>query len=240
MNPDLVYIVGNGSTWKNNELRYSIRSAIKHLKGIGNIWIVGTKPPWLNVNHIPANDSGRTAQESVYLKLKKAIAHPDISEDFLFFNDDYYLLKNANAAKFPFFYKETLEEFILRRKTKDSYKMAVENTFKVLTEKKLPVLNFENHAPMLINKTKFLEVMAGYQWTTFGFVIKSLYANTLKIKGTLESDLKINYPFTVDELKAITSERKFFSSDKLLPTNLKLFIEELYPNQSKFEVSGNP
>jgi hypothetical protein len=106
---DLVYIVGNGSTWKNNELRYSIRSAIKHLKGIGNVWVVGVKPAWLDVKHIPANDSGRTATESVYLKLKKAIAHPEISEDFLFFNDDYYLLKNAPANKFPFYYKDELE-----------------------------------------------------------------------------------------------------------------------------------
>ena len=146
---DILYVVGNGSAWKNNELRYSIRSVVKHLKGFGNIVVVGTKPPWLDVKHIPMNDQGRTAQESVYLKLKKAL--PELSEDFLFFNDDYYLLKNAVAAKFPFFYKETLEEFILRRKTKDSYKMAVENTFKVFTEKKLPTLNFENHAPMLIN-----------------------------------------------------------------------------------------
>ncbi len=231
---DILYVVGNGSTWKNNELRYSIRSVVKNLKGFGNIVVVGTKPSWLNVKHIPANDSGRTAQESVYIKLKKAL--PEISEDFLFFNDDYYLLKNFQAAKFPFFYKETLEEFLQRRKTRDSYKMAVENTFKALSEKNLPTLNFENHAPMLINKTKFQEVMAGYSWSTFGFVIKSLYANTLKIKGTFEHDMKINYPFTVEELKAMTSERKYFSSDKLLPTNLKAFITELYPANSKYEL----
>lgn len=229
---DILYVVGNGSTWKNNELRYSIRSVVKHLKGYGNIVVVGTKPSWLNVKHIPANDSGRTANESVYLKIKKAL--PELSEDFLFFNDDYYLLKPHKADKFPFYYKETLEEFIKRRKTNDSYKKAVENTFNALNG--LPTLNFETHAPMLINKTKFQEVMSQYKWTTFGFVIKSLYANILKIKGTLEPDLKINYPFKVEELKAMTSERKFFSSDKLVPTNLKMFLQELYPTKSQFEV----
>jgi len=230
---DVLYVVGNGSTWKNNELRYSIRSVVKHLKGVGNIVVSGTKPNWLDVKHVPGNDSGRTAQESVYLKLKKAL--PELSEDFLFFNDDYFLLKSFQANKFPFFYKETLEEFIQRRRTKDSYKNAVENTFKVLSDKNLPTLNFENHAPMLINKTKFLEVMSQYPWPLFGFVLKSLYANTLKIKGTPDKDMKINYPQTVEEYKSMTSERKYFSTDKLLPTNLKEFLTITYPAKSKFE-----
>jgi hypothetical protein len=111
----------------------------------------------------------------------------------------------------------------------------MDNTIQALKEKNLPLLNFENHVPMLINKTKFNEAM-GYKWTTFGFLIKSLYANTLKIKGTLEPDMKINYPYKVEELKAMTSERKFFSSDKLVPTNLRMFLQELFPLKSKFEL----
>lgn len=236
MEISVVYIVGTGSAWKNNELKYSIRSVEKHLKGVGNIWIVGYKPKNIETNWINLRDSGRTATESVYVKLKKACQHPEISEDFLFFNDDYYLNKTYQADKFPFFYKELLSDTLARRKP-DSYFRAVENAFNALTQKGLPVKNFELHAPMLINKVKFLEIGSSFDWKNhFGYVLKSIYANSLNIKGTLEPDLKINYPHPIETLKAMVKERKVFSSDKLVPTTLRNLLEELYPNPSKFEV----
>lgn len=44
---DLVYILGSGSQWRNNELRFSLRSVQKNLKGYRNIYIVGENPGFL-------------------------------------------------------------------------------------------------------------------------------------------------------------------------------------------------
>lgn len=233
---DVVYIVGTGSAWKNNELKYSIRSVEKHLKNVRDVWVVGYKPKFINTKHIQANDSGRTATESVYIKMKLACNNPEISDDFLFFNDDYYLNKTYQADKYPFFYKELLSDTLSRRK-QDSYYRAIENAFNSLTKKELPVKNFENHAPMLINKKQFLEITSSFDWKNhFGYVLKSIYANSLKIKGTLEPDLKINFPWEPESLRSMVNQRKVFSSDKLIPTTLRNLLEELYPNPSKFEM----
>ena len=45
---DLVYICGPGD---NEELRYSIRSAVKNLK-FDNLWVVGGKPKWYVGNYL--------------------------------------------------------------------------------------------------------------------------------------------------------------------------------------------
>ena len=38
---DVVYILGKGSVWKDNEIRYSLRSIEKHLTGFDRVFIVG-------------------------------------------------------------------------------------------------------------------------------------------------------------------------------------------------------
>ena len=41
---DILYVVGTGSKWDNNELRYSLRSIDKYGINIDRVFIVGTKP----------------------------------------------------------------------------------------------------------------------------------------------------------------------------------------------------
>ena len=54
---DVVYVLGTGSNWDNNEIRFSLRSLAKNLKGMGRVFVVGERPAFLqNVIHIPAKD----------------------------------------------------------------------------------------------------------------------------------------------------------------------------------------
>ena len=41
---DILYCLGEGSKWNNNELRYSLRSLEKFGKNVGNIYVVGYDP----------------------------------------------------------------------------------------------------------------------------------------------------------------------------------------------------
>jgi hypothetical protein len=44
---DIVYVLGTGSNWSDNEIRFSLRSVFKNLTNIGQIFIVGEKPAGL-------------------------------------------------------------------------------------------------------------------------------------------------------------------------------------------------
>jgi hypothetical protein len=45
---NLLYILGSGSKWQNNEIRYSIRSAEKYVGNLGRVFIVGEFPKFLS------------------------------------------------------------------------------------------------------------------------------------------------------------------------------------------------
>ena len=51
---DLVYVLGKGSRWQDNELRFSLRSVSKNLSNVGQIFIVGQIPDFVkNCVHVP-------------------------------------------------------------------------------------------------------------------------------------------------------------------------------------------
>ncbi len=89
---DLVYVVGTGSRWNDNELRFSLRSVSKNLSNVGKVFIVGECPDYLkNVIHIPASDifdSAINADGNMTHKLLLVCNNKELSDDFLFMNDD--------------------------------------------------------------------------------------------------------------------------------------------------------
>ena len=71
---DIVYIIGSGSKWQDNELRYSLRSIEKFGGNFGEVYIVGDRlPPFIDpstVRYLPVKDitTGKPAL-NVYYKL---------------------------------------------------------------------------------------------------------------------------------------------------------------------------
>ena len=45
---DILYVVGRGSTWNNNELKYSLRSIAKNGINVDRVFIVGYIPDFIN------------------------------------------------------------------------------------------------------------------------------------------------------------------------------------------------
>ena len=86
---DIVIPLGNGCIWDdNNELKYALRSVQKHLKGFGDVIIVGQKPKWIkNIIHIPCDDKrGHEWRDyNIFSKIITAIEGVDtLSENFFF------------------------------------------------------------------------------------------------------------------------------------------------------------
>jgi hypothetical protein len=93
---DVVYLVKRSRN--NEELRYSLRS-LKHLPH-GRVWIVGHRQPWLtNVRHIPVEQTPAQKWTSQVANLRAACLHPEVSDPFVMFNDDFFVMQPV--AKVP-------------------------------------------------------------------------------------------------------------------------------------------
>lgn len=227
---DVVYCLGKGSKYKNNELRFSLRSIEKNLSGFGKVWIVGVRPEWLqDINHIPAEDPYTYPPDrNIMEKLKKACEHPEVSENFLFVNDDHYLLHTFTAEAFPYYYNDYLMDYVKRRGM-DGYGRRANNTHEYLTENGVQTKNFDIHYPIIYNKAAFLNQVCGAPWSDKhdGFVIKSLYANMMGVQGEPIKDGKFNTLPSPDV--------KVFSTYPHVKASIFRFLKEQFPQKSKFE-----
>lgn len=225
----IVYPLGNGSRLNDAELKYSLRSVEKNLCGYGNVFIVGRKPTWIqNITHIEAKDHFEVPDRNIMTKIMKACDNPDVSDTFLFMNDDHFLMHTFHVEKFPFYYSESIESY-LERRGMDGYGQRVRNTYDYLKKNDLPTKYFDSHTPILIEKSRFKEIMSKVDWEKkHGFVIKSLYANSLKIEGIQEKDHKLE-----------TTPRKndpVFSTTPKPKAAVTRFLSEVFNKQSKFEI----
>lgn len=234
----IVIPLGTGSRWNNTELRYALRSVEKHLAGYGDIFIIGEKPDWLrNVVHIPCPDYGDKTydkEHNIYRKIMAACADDRVTEDFLFMNDDHFLLQDYEAGNFPYYCEGWLSEYM----TVTDYKHTVRNTVNWFsTINNDGRLYFDIHCPVLYNKMPFM-LLSGLNWEkAFGYCIKTVYCNTLPhLKAIEQPDLKINEVHTADRIHRMIAGRPWFSiGDRAREGGLLRVLNDLYPHKSKYE-----
>lgn len=234
----VVFVLGKGSLWNDLEIKYSLRSIEKHLTNCKDVWIVGYCPEFLqNVNRIPFKDEHPCKETNIYRKILRACQEKSITDDFLFFNDDHFLLKDFNALEFPYFWKSDLRASSKMMKPGNRYKKAVDNAYRALNAFGFETKSFDTHTPIIYNKKKFISVMTKYDWNQkVSYVVKSMYANSLGIEGIREPDCKINSQVESEGIRAIIKERKVFSiGNGAIGTMMLSVLNELYPNASKYE-----
>lgn len=235
---DVVFVLGKGSLWNDTELRYSLRSIEKHLKNYKDIWVIGECPAFLqNVKHIYFKDEHPCKETNIYRKVLRACQEKEITDDFLFFNDDHFLLQDFNAKEFPYFWKSNLRDSSKMMKPGNRYKKAVDNAYRTLHSLGLETKSFDTHTPIIYNKKKFIEVMTKFNWDQkVSYVVKSMYANSLQIEGVREVDCKINSQLTEQEIKEVIKDRKVFSmGNGAIGFRMLSVLNDLYPKASKYE-----
>lgn len=237
---DLVYVLGTGSKWQDNELRYSLRSVEKHVSGYRNLYLVGSCPFWIqNAVHIKMDDLyGYNRDRNIYSKIFVACREKDITEEFLFINDDHFFQKDYVAAEIPYYHKGDLFQRMNMRPAADNYRITLSNTYYYLKKHNLPKKHFDTHTPIIYNKTLFTKALAIPDWEVwYGYVIKSLYCNTLGIEGEYLEDCKLDRPYTRFEINQRIHGRPLFSiGDNSLNDDMKATLQELYPTPSQWEV----
>jgi len=165
-----------------DELKFSLRSLDKYLERPFRVFVIGDRPVWLSkeVNHIPANTASMYAVADIIHKLELAIADERISEDFIWMNDDIYLLAAASKKEIK---KPkaigNLADKIRKLKGKGQDKMYNQNllkTFQQLKKEELPTINTATHLPFLFNKTRLKEVLSKYSFYD-GLMLSCIYHN---------------------------------------------------------------
>jgi hypothetical protein len=241
---DLVYILGSGSAHRNKELLYSLRSVQRYVKDYRNIYVIGDHPgfegPFIHI-HYP--DNGRNKQDNIRQKLTVACQHPDISDPFVMMNDDFFFLEEIELRYIPFYYYSNLAVVHQARRKPGHYKRALNNTVMALGAKGYDIKNYDIHYPIYYDKHFFLETMAQYDWKERdGFVIKSLYCNTLPLMCILElQDCNINNdPQSREQIEqAIEGKFMFSVGDIGMNQTMLDFLADRYPETVHSEISEN-
>lgn len=243
---DVVYVVGNGSRWKDNELRFSLRSITKNLSNIGKIFIVGQCPDYLkNIIHIQAwdiFDPAVNADGNIITKVLAACEDKRLSETFLFINDDHLVIKPLNIADVPPFNKGRMDTYPDEYWKLNYWRKRLQLTKDVLLAKNLPCFHFDCHTPILMNKHKFKKVATDFDYKTgIGLTMKSIYGNSVYgTNSTLLTDQKktIFKNYKLQEIKERILPAQFLSfNDQGLNDSLKWWLIEQFPNKCKYESS---
>lgn len=240
---DVVIPLGNGSRWNDNELRYSLRSLVKFGSNFRHIVIVGEKlPEWIeNVYWVKQLPTNYNHEHNIYENILAACEAPIITERFLGWQDDYFLTKPIDCNNYPFYYNGTLEDGIKRRIRFDGYAISLNNSKTILASRNCPTLNFDVHCPIEYTKTGFVAHVSTVDWKVGnGYVIKSLYANSVFPHGSPEiasmRDLKVTNCESIKTFEAQIADRHIFSiSDRGLSEAMKNFLRKSYPEKSRYE-----
>ena len=193
------------------ELKYSIRSMVKHFKDLHHVIIVGDLPSWFIGNHIQAEDMPRKRELSVLRKIKK------VDGLILYSMDDIFALKDF-GADLPNYYDGLCGQ-----------KKPIDRTYKEMYRdcpSAWPA--FEVHCPMVIDTDLIT-------WDDTR-LLKTWYANTNNLPGVELPDCKLKGEMSYFEIKDAIKDRLFFSTkDNIQRGGMLRVMNELYQNASQYE-----
>jgi hypothetical protein len=229
-NMDLVYICRNG---ENEELRYSIRSAVKNLPH-DKIWVVGGKPDWYTGNYIEV-DQSKAKYTNARNSLKAICNSKEISESFILMNDDFYIINRIESV--PYMYAGTLSDKIEQRDdifNGNTYTTLLKQTLGSLSRKNINIsLDYELHVPMVMEKRKLQKVLI------FSGLWRSIYGNVFGVGGIKMRDVKVysksdkfySNSYNIKKLKY----DYLSSNDDSFETIKSLVLEKRFRHKSKYE-----
>ena len=241
---DVVYVLGTGSRWNNNEIRFSLRAIEKNMSGVRNIIVVGERPAFLqNVIHLPAKDiydPAVNADANIITKVLVACNYEGLSNDFLFINDDHIVIKPIAAANVPPLHKGDMTTYAPDYWKLNYWRTRLKRTMETLRAASLPALHFDCHTPIVFNKHRFKEVVERFDYKTApGLTMKSLYGNVVYAEsGVLLTDQKrtVFKNFILNELNNRLAPATFLSfNDDGLNNSLKWWLIDSFRSKSRYE-----
>lgn len=247
----LVYILKQSDV--NPDLRYSLRSVEKFCN-YKDIWVVGYKPRWIkNVNYLPTVQNGNKWVNSM-TNIIAACNCPEISDNFVLMNDDFFILQHIRDWKTSFnicLRNSVSQEAAKYEKSQKASKWqsGFIDAKKILRKLRCSRdFNYEYHGPIILNKQKFLEMLSIPEISENMredqcFHKRSIYKN-------LYPDLDLPDPRHFTDTKLATGcdlanvflHQSFLSvfdgvvDDDVKYPRINAFLYKMFPEKSKYEV----
>lgn len=232
---DVLYILGTGSKYNNEELRYSLRSLEKFGQNVGRVFITGECPNFIDQNKViftPELDIGCPAINHWWKVYQTFEKHQELTGNVLLMYDDVFFAKEFDAANYPYFFRGDLPNYYF-----GNYQKSLVNAYLFLIEHKKGIKHYGNHCPFIYNRDLFLKLTRYFEdkkLDEVGMSVRSVYGNLFNVGGTHQDDLKIRSK--VYALKELIGNRDCFSiADDCYEGPVKEWCEKNLPERSKWE-----
>lgn len=239
---DIVYPVRPGNM--NEELRYSLRSLENFPHR--NVWILGTCPQWVQNATLIKGPQTKDKRRNVQTTMLQACKTQDISDPFILFNDDFFVLEPIEDL--PHYHRGTTDDYLTERRalrnTLSQYDLRNKTTQELLMKhgfEKKDVLCYELHVPMIVWKSQWVAAhrIACRQQQSRGnerVQMRTMYGNWAGLGGEWFEDPKIRRPEdTIPEGPFLSTTDRLFSSTR---SYVRKFLRDQFPHSSQYE--GNP
>ena len=226
-NLDVVYFIKDGV--RNEEFRYSLRSICDNMP-FNRVWVFGGCP----TNIIPdvrirVEQEGKTKWDKVHAMLKLACENKELSENFILFNDDFFIMKPTD--RIDVYHRGLLEDHV-KVLGKSPYASMLSGIDKELKKRGLSSYSYELHIPFIFNKKKLLKLLNDNPELR---CTRTMYGNTYKIGGERKSDVKI---FSAKPAFDFKNSDMLSTDDSVINVNNDAWrwLKKQFPKKSKYEI----
>jgi len=219
------------SNWE--EIRFSLRSLEQHLNEDFEVHVIGDYfPSWMtNVNYI---ETVRKADPYADTGQKYQICC-DLFENFVWMNDDIYLLKSTKL-------RHIKDQPIITSipKTLSAWSKTLHESVKYLSEYGITnIKNFSTHTPYYYESEKLKQLEENFPIFDGKVSVEMVYFNLFGPENprTLTEKLGIYS----DRNARVTQEHRYLHhNDRGLTDKLKSYLEKRFGTPSRFEISDEP
>jgi len=209
---NFVYILGSGSKYDDIEIKYSIRSVLKHHPD-ADIKIVGETPSWHTgegITYVPDDDFPAVS------KWRKMEVACTLFDEFIQMDDDFYLLKPLK----PMFYCQPYNmkhQAFMRGRGQTWYSKMVWSTADLFAKEPCYLV----HTPLPVISSNFLEMAENYPQRSVSPSLSvrqayCVYEGSFKCK--VRGDVKGYSPKDDDLWSATPMIRDLSQFDTMFPT----------------------
>jgi len=242
------------------ELRFSLRSLEKAAPWVGKVWVFGDRPAWLGedkaiVEHVPHEYIARANRWNLplrnqFLSLFAASLIPGLSEEFLFFADDYILLQPIGQADLC---RVRVLEDLSQTKNRGQgvWKASLWRTYDTLQRLGYGGLNFEVHVPQFYTRKRIWEAYCDLRDYVSEDRFFGLLCHTAILNHALKQEPGMELVWisaegrktgfhgkspSSEEVRRQCEGKTFLNfDDNAWGGGLEQFLEQRFPERSRFE-----
>ena len=225
---DIIYTVGLGSNWENNELRYSLRSLEKYGRNYDRVFVVGELPGFLSdkVIKVPYRETTDNGEYNNISKIYFVMKTYNIDDYICFMQDDIIFQKEYDFSK-PIW---TYTHDIYKYETDDEFYQMLNRTRDKLLSKNKTIYECVTHHPFYYKLSEIQNVreLLHLKSDLHNF---SYYVNMNDIIPVPSYNAKFN------SIEKLSEDMPVISlSEKMSNEDMYSYLNERFDKKSKFEI----